>query len=84
MSKTTTTSDTKPKPQDNKSYIEFLSGFVSGTVTSIVCAPLDITRTRLNLASTSQDKQIGFFHMFKKIYRKYGFIGYYDGFSATL
>ena len=68
----------------NKSYVQFISGYISGVVTSVICAPLDITRTRLNLAQTSLKTKQGFFNMMSEIYTRHGFKGYYDGFSATL
>ena len=58
---------------------DYLSGFLSGAISCTVCAPLDLTRTRLNLTRTTTTQVKGFWNTMKFIYKSNGFIGYYDG-----
>lgn len=62
-----------------KSAADYLSGYLSGLISCTVCAPLDITRTRLNLKGTINSELGGFFETLKTIYVNKGYRGYYDG-----
>jgi Mitochondrial carrier protein len=62
-----------------KYWGDFLSGYASGLVSCTVCAPLDLTRTRLNLTKTTNHPVSGFLKTFIDIFKKKGVRGYYDG-----
>ena len=62
---------------------EYLSGLLSGIVSVTICAPLDLTRTRLNLNKTTSTELSGFVKTMKDIYLKHGYRGYYDGSSIV-
>lgn len=38
-----------PAPVPHKKFIDFLSGLIAGLISVLVCNPLDIARTRLNV-----------------------------------
>lgn len=67
-----------------KKWGDYLSGYMSGIISITVCAPLDITRTRLNLNKTTAQPIHGFVETFVHIFKKRGYRGYYDGKNCTL
>lgn len=62
-----------------KKWGDYLSGYASGVVSCTICAPLDLTRTRMNLSRTTAAPLTGFLDTFIGIYKQKGYIGYYDG-----
>ncbi|KRX07165.1 Mitochondrial carrier domain [Pseudocohnilembus persalinus] len=64
---------------------ELISGLVAGFVSVTCCAPLDITRTRLNVqhGTNSAGKYQGFLNALTTIYKEEGFLGFYKGYKAT-
>lgn len=64
---------------DWKAFSDFIGGLLSGIVTVTVCAPLDLTRTRLNLNKTTKQELSGFIKTMADIYRTNGYRGFYDG-----
>jgi hypothetical protein len=73
-------------------YCSLVAGLASGTVSSIVCAPLDLVRTRLqvwgdvvgNLKNTSTSSRWFVLHMFRDIIQNEGIRGCFRGLTATL
>ena len=62
-----------------KKWADYLSGYISGLLSSVICAPLDITRTRMNLNHTTHHQLQGFFHALTDSYKRCGYKGYYEG-----
>ena len=58
---------------------DYLGGLMSGIVSVTICAPLDLTRTRLNLNKTTSTELKGFIRTMADIYSSKGYRGYYDG-----
>jgi Mitochondrial carrier protein len=74
-------------------YSSLVAGLVSGTASSIVCAPLDLVRTRLQVwgdvigtakKGEGPSSRWFVFHMFRDIFRNEGIAGCFRGLTATL
>lgn len=68
-------------------YHNLFAGVCSGTATSIVCAPLDLLRTRMqvlgDLASASSTPRAAW-AMIRHMWQTEGVAGYFRGLNATL
>ena len=73
-------------------YSSVVAGLASGTVSSVVCAPLDLVRTRLQVwndvvgkaQSDSPSSRWFVFRMFRDIIKNEGVGGCFRGLTATL
>ena len=61
-----------------------IAGVGSGSLASVVCAPLDLVRTRLTTELPGQEHYKGITDAFAKIVKEEGIRGLYAGISPTL
>jgi len=71
------------KEQHRMSNVVFAS-LASGFTQTFVITPLELTKTRLQIQSSSENKIYnGLLDCTRKIYRQHGFFGLFKGFNAT-
>ncbi|GMH61246.1 hypothetical protein TL16_g03213 [Triparma laevis f. inornata] len=70
--------------KSNTFLISLSSGTLSGSISSLVCAPLDIVKTRLQIAGTLPTIQEGVIGTLKNIVKKDGPRGLFRGLAPTL
>lgn len=69
----------------NQFIATLVAGVVSGALSSIICAPLDLARTRMQVwGDISSSLQLSPTGVFKEIYEKEGVKGMFRGLGATL
>lgn len=61
-----------------------IAGGVAGAVQSIVCCPMELAKTRVQIQSTSNQMYHGSFDCIQKISYDYGITGLYRGMTLTL
>lgn len=87
-SKTSSTHSTSPEERGYNHFISTLVGGIgSGALSSTICAPLDLMRTRMQVwgnMSASSTKGITPSQVFAEIYQKEGPKGMFRGLGATL
>ena len=66
---------------ENKMAYDFLTGLVAGSIATIVSSPIDLVKTRLQIAS---GKVPWFFPSLGNIYRQEGFIACFRGLNVRL
>lgn len=73
-------------PPRDAAYIwsSLVAGVGSGALASIVCAPLDLLRTRMQVWGEMSQKKISAMDFLKSIQQTEGAIGYFRGLGATL
>jgi len=75
-----------PPPQRNTAFLvsSLIAGVGSGILASIVCAPLDVLRTRLQVWGDLSGQRASGVHVVKDIMRTEGWRGAFRGLGATL
>jgi solute carrier family 25 (mitochondrial folate transporter), member 32 len=75
-----------PAPQRDIQYIwsSLVAGVGSGILASIICAPLDVLRTRLQVWGDLSGQKVGGLYVFQQIFQNEGWKGGFRGLGATL
>eukprot|EP00746_Dinoflagellata_sp_MGD_P126730 gnl/MRDRNA2_/MRDRNA2_61487_c0_seq1.p1 gnl/MRDRNA2_/MRDRNA2_61487_c0~~gnl/MRDRNA2_/MRDRNA2_61487_c0_seq1.p1 ORF type:complete len:342 (+),score=27.26 gnl/MRDRNA2_/MRDRNA2_61487_c0_seq1:134-1159(+) len=76
-----------PEQLHQRSWHQPVAGAGAGVVAVTVCAPFDVTKTRMQLQdviSSSSRRYTGLISSFKTIYREEGIRGFFNGYSAGL
>ena len=86
---TAATAPVDAPPPRNVAHIcsSLFAGVGSGALASIICAPLDLLRTRMQVwgdVGSSDAKRVGAFFFLNRIRHTEGFQGYFRGLGATL
>jgi len=77
----------RQQQQRQEKLASFLAGISSGSLASVVCAPLDLVRTRLQVQGSMLSElkeEMGFSRMFRDIIRNDGLVGCFRGLTPTL
>jgi solute carrier family 25 folate transporter 32 len=72
------------KRDDQFFYSSLFAGVGSGILASIVCAPLDVLRTRLQVWGDLGGKKVSGLQVFQQIFKNEGWKGGFRGLGATL